>query len=673
MTVHSFLTQIGNKLSNDLAVALTTGEDLVSANYRFRVTDRLFALYKKDKKAFDQAVKKNPKLKKLAEAIESINENTNIGVMDAVSNEFDPKTGKLRGLGVAERAVNAWMDNPISRKQAEAYQWSDNSPRRAEVLREYMDFQDYFESLRDGEYIFLEVGDNAYTGYFKRDGKLYRQATKDPHKVLRKGEPSNLVLADQKILNQDIASASARKTFSRIFNFRNVPRFIKSQRGNWLGVFTPFISFPWLAIDLPTLGGSTIQRGVRGKKGILAGTILNDLFDSSMMTNSRAVQWHRTKKQVARGTRRAMLIHYLQKLNHPEASNVEEAALYQRERAEGSYPSGAVRRSPYADTVRIFRWNGANPFDVSRSALSLIASAQAQWARTVAGLFGGKEGREKLSSNPEMRSALREWETKSTIDRAMGIATLGGGLIGGLFVELSKPGVDSHNVFMKRLPQMIFGTNEWQAVKTAIPLFSPERAKGDLSSFKHIIDSEDKILENNRRDTLEHGFSRYKPWEAKTPEEQFAFLAKWAGTALTRAWFRPHRLSPMKQNDMRKAYITTLKSVLTKEYKEKEEQASSLQDKNYYKLMALEADRVIKFMDGDLSKFLATLSTEEANKLFPGGKSESIKKIDSIIYMNAREKHMKSRDLLFDMPALRSVVAANVQKRYQGTVKPKTK
>ena len=89
--------------------------------------------------------------------------------------------------------------------------------------------------------------------------------------------------------------------------------------------------------------------------------------------------------------------------------------------------------------------------------------------------------------------------------------------------------------------------------------------------------------------------------------------------------------------------------------------------------MALEADRVIKLMDGDLSKFLATLSTEEANKLFPGGKSESIKKIDSIIYMNAREKHMKSRDLLFDMPALRSVVAANVQKRYQGTLKPKTK
>ena len=278
VTVRSAVTQLGNIVGNSLAIGMTTGEDMASLAVRIAKSEAIFYAHAQNPKGFERNA--TCKLTKTAEDCQnnwSIGANTALDAKDSFNVEIGnaarrslgrttaPKTkaGEV-ATGIFDLTVAA--PRKIMKAQDFLYKHGDAAPRRAEVLREYIEGRDLLDAMEPGAAMSFRVSRKGYTTFYKDNKGVYQ--------LSREGKKTYSDLAKNGVNDFTVRFLlyAVHKTQGRIFNYNNV-RAVEMIRSGGFGAagslfFSQFASFPYLAADF------------FGKKGLLASTV----FGPSSMT-----------------------------------------------------------------------------------------------------------------------------------------------------------------------------------------------------------------------------------------------------------------------------------------------------------------------------------------------------------------------------------------------------
>ena len=515
VTYESLMTNLGNTLGHSLVAGLLTGELPPAFYTRVAKETYSFSRFMKNKKAFAQKYRAKDPAR--VEAYEALANHGNINAMDfasveaAMSGPITEAAMKSGKKGLVE--VSTAFDN-YRKLRRRIYQLEDNGPRLAESVREYIQVDKELAAMEPGTIRALPTGKKGLTILRKReDGKFIRGTNLLDPKDFTPG-------GGRDALRKIKVSYSVRKVSGRIFNYSEVPRFIKSLRGGKagsLGVFiTPFLSFPYLAVDVP---------GV--KKGIFGSILGDNLTGVSGYTNSPKVTAMMSKRQSKQAMRVLRWGLTMNQFSHPLNSDLDETTRYNME------PSGAtaamIRSSNKENTIDVWRWNNANIFETSMLLMRNIFALQAQAASAVS-------SRARSNKNVEYYLRLNaegKVLTKNDVTRVAGIS--GGLFIRSIMQALPKQGNQDKGWFdletaLAGLGGSLVGVDDWNAVRTAMPMFFGTSPKDkNFSSFAPMI--------RDREQTDQLNF------ENMTAQEQMNFMtANWF-KAFTRMYMRERKIS----------------------------------------------------------------------------------------------------------------------------------
>ena len=439
LTVRSAITQLGNIVGNSLAISMTTGETMAGLSARVARTEQIFYAHAKNPKGFLSAAQRS-KLDKdaldIVEAVESISANTALDAMDSFNVEIGtaarrslsrlPVTGidtTKAGL-VANTAMDLTFAAPkqVMKLQDFMYKQGDAAPRRAEVLREYLEGRQLLDAMEPGSAASFRVSRKGYTTFYKDNKGIYQLSRngKKTYSDVRKNGSNDFT-------SKVLASHAVQKVSGRIFNYRNVPRFIESIRSGGLGAvgslfFSQFISFPYLAVD-----------GF-GKKGLLASTVFEPFFDNDVITNSKNIMLQKSYNQTLRGVRRGMVLTAFQSMRYPESEALQEDSKFRRD----VNTLGAVlpARSSEPGFYKYFSWANANGFETSIGLLNYALGMQAYLA-SLANKATGKDADNLNEFGKTMLAqvaAKERGQTKELLD----LMTFGGSIVSSFIVDYNK-------------------------------------------------------------------------------------------------------------------------------------------------------------------------------------------------------------------------------------------
>ena len=452
LTVKSAITQLGNIVGNALGISATTGEGLLAVAARVAESDVLFYMYEKNKQKFRDYTKKNDIGSDVVRAIQAIDRFTAIDLMDGINVEIGVRTQRAidakfvgkkdfkslvgKGLRGASKAVMMDVDIPIpltkgksfnlTKAQEYMYKKGDASPRRAEVMREFLEGLEMIKDLPDGKGISFKVSRKGYTTLYKDNQGIYR--------INKRGGKIRPSKADP-FVDKILASYAVRKVSGRVFNYRDVPRIVEMIRSGNLGApaslfFSPFISFPYLAADFV------------GKKGILSSTFFEPFFDDSVITNSNRIIASRAMVQSLRGARRGMLMTWAQSQRHPNSTELVEDGKFRRDANTfgAVLPSASQRPGRY----KYFSWSNANGFETSFSLLDWAMATQAKIARfAMRNVLKMSDEEIKEETTPLMKQMLARVNAKEagTVKQLSEAFTFGGNLFVGMIQDYNAKGV----------------------------------------------------------------------------------------------------------------------------------------------------------------------------------------------------------------------------------------
>ena len=506
VTYESLMTNLGNTLGHSLVAGLLTGE-LPHAFYtRVAKETYSFSRFIKNKKAFaDKHRRKDPDRVEAYEALAdegSINSMDFASVESAMSGPITEALMKSGKKGVVE--VSTAFDN-YRKLRRRIYQLEDNGPRIAETVREYIQVTQELRAMEPGTIRVLPTSKKGMTILEKQANGTFRRGSR---------------ILDRDALRKVKVSYSIRKVSGRVFNYSEVPRFIKNLRSGKLGALgvfvTPFISFPYLAIDVP---------GV--KKGIFGSILGDNLTGVSGYTNSPKVTAMMSKRQAKQAMRVLRWGLTMNQFAHPLNSDLDETTRFNME------PSGAtaamIRSSKKENTIDVWRWNNANIFETSMLLMRNVMALQAQAASALSS---------KARSNKNVEYYLRlnaegKVLTKNDVVR---VAAISGGLfIRSIMQALPKQGNQDKGWFdletaLSGLGGSLIGVDDWNAVRTAMPMFLGVSPKDkNFSSFAPMI------RDKEQTDQLD--------FENMTAQEQMNFMtANWF-KAFSRLYMRERKIS----------------------------------------------------------------------------------------------------------------------------------
>ena len=438
LTVKSAITQLGNIVGNKLAIMATTGEDMVSLGWRIARSEQLFYAHRKNKKLFDEIVasKKMPAdARDVILAVETIHRHTGLDAMDSYNAEigtkaqrgtlkYKPSTTKAGMVARHTYDIAAATPRGVQWLQEFMYKHGDAAPRRAEVLREFVEGKQLLDSLQPGEGIAFKVSRKGYTTFLRDEKGIYQQ-NKHGKKIyqpdLKKVDPDSFVA---KVL----ASYAVRKVSGRVFNYRNVPRIVESVRSGKLGAasslfFSPFISFPYLAADF------------FGKKGILASTFFEPFFDDSFVTNSKRVMLTKSYKDTVRGVRRGLMMTAAQAIRYPDANAYVEDAKFRRD--ANTFGAVLPSRSNKPGFYKYFTWSNANGFETSYGLINYVLGMQAYLASQINRAMGKDE--EDLNDFGKLMLAQVAAKESATAAQLLSLFTFGGNLVASMVADYKNP------------------------------------------------------------------------------------------------------------------------------------------------------------------------------------------------------------------------------------------
>lgn len=505
VTFGAMLTHLGNTLSHSLAAALHRGQNPISLYNDVAMTAWAFRAWSREKSGF---ANKASGIKDAGrwfdrDAFEALDAYASLKNLDFISVEnvkpiFGGDSLPGKAFGLKEKALK------------KLYQMEDNAPRLFEAVSEYKSITKDLSKLKDGEFLELQTSRNGYAVITKR-GERFMQGGRE--------------LNQQGLRKLKVSQAMWRAS-NRVVNYSHIPRFIKEMRIGNMGMLatfiSPFISFPYLALDIPYV-----------KKGILAGTLFDGGMNSRGKTNSVDILTSRSRQDTLRAVRVGAYGMAMAGIAHPNTNDLQEMNRFKQE--PGSVSSALVRSTPNHNVIQTWRWNNANQFEMTFLALENILAAQAWIASgyleaTDGGLFGSKK------PNKTMRYFQR--------------ATAEGRVL--TPKDITRLGALSGNFWLRPLVKMLYsddsgrskgwldlpaaldglagaliGTDNWSFAKTAAPLagYSP---KGQFSSYRSLIDD----LE--RTDQLQ--------FEKLNPQQQMDFMLEHFVEGISRVYFRSRKI-----------------------------------------------------------------------------------------------------------------------------------
>ena len=486
LTVKSAITQVGNIVGNKLAIMATTGEDMVSLGVRIANTERLFYAYKKDLKRFKDIAdssKLSPESRDLILAVETISRHTGIDSMDSLNVEigkkaergvlkFKPSTTKAAMVGRHIYDAATFLPKGAVSLQEFFYKHGDAAPRRAEVLREFIEGKQLLDDLGVGEAISFKVSRRGYTTFFRDKDGVYQ--LNKYGKRIRASKDLNKLSPDD-FVSKVLASYAVRKVGGRVFNYRNVPRIVERIRSGAAGslsslFFSPFISFPYLAADF------------FGKKGILASTFFEPFFDDSFVTNSKSVMLTKSYKDGMRAARRGLLMTAAQAIRYPDSVAYSEDAKFRRE--ANTFGAVLPARSSKPGFYKYFTWSNANGFETSISLMNYMLGMQAWAASKINKAFGKDE--EDLNDFGKMMLAQVAAKESFTTPQLLSLFTFGGNLVASLVADYRAPGQKMGPV-TQRLLAAVLGKDQSRFLNALLSRARAISPTGDYSVYRSDI------------------------------------------------------------------------------------------------------------------------------------------------------------------------------------------
>ena len=508
VTYNSLLTNVGNLAGHSLVTGLLTGEMPTTFYNRVARETWLYKQYLKNESAFTDKYRK--KMGPRLEAYSAIKDHANIQNLDFASVESSLPSGSgwagvgsgLGGLGAKSKAYQSYR---ALRRQI--YQLEDNGPRLAETVREYIDVTKELNALEPGQFRAIPTGKQGMTIIERRaDGALWRG--------------NQNLSRNAKELKKLKVSYAVRKVSGRIFNYNEVPRFIKMARANKLGaaglLVSPFLSFPYLAVDVPGF-----------KKGVFGSILGDNLTGTSGYTNSPAVMQKMATREAVRSLRVLRWGLAVNQFKHPLNSDLDEMTRFNME--PGSTTAAMVRSSDKPNTIGVWRWNNANVFEASILLLRNILGAQAWLADKVLPASA------KRNKNVQYYLHQRAEGKVNTPKDVVKILNVTGNLfMRGIMSAMPKQSdMDKGSISwsmqeaVSSLAGSFLGVDDWNAVKTALPMLtetgiSPKDPR--FSAFRPLIRDMEEIGEVN--------------WDTWTTQQKMDFMvANWF-SAFTRLHLR---------------------------------------------------------------------------------------------------------------------------------------
>lgn len=516
ITYESLMTNLGNGLGHSLVTGLLTGELPTTFYGRVARETWLFNKFRKTKSSRENFTKEWKK--KYPERVEAYNDLHRYGSLDGVDwgAVEAAEAGPLLAAGMrAESKAVAGVSkqlNAYRNLRKKIYQLEDNGPRIAEAVREHIEISKELRVMEKGAYIALPTGKKGLTLLTKGDKPKSTSATH-----FYRGTKNVTVQELGKIKT----SYAMRKVSGRVFNYKEVPRFIKALRAGKLGAvgafFTPFISFPYLSIDIPG-----------AKKGIFGSVLGDRLGSSSGYTNSPKLTAYRSATQAKQKMRVLMWGLNMNQFSHPLNSDLSEMSRFNME--PGGTTATMVRSSQAPNTIGVWRWNNANIFEASMLLMRNVLAMQAQ----VANWHLGK----KAKSNKNLEYYMRLSTEGKVLTKNDAIRL--GGLSGNLFMRSILQALPKQSNQDKgwwdlekawgHIAASLIGVDDWNAVKTAIPMTTDVGIKDSTwSSFAPMI-----------RDLEETGQLNF---EDMTAQEQMDFMtANWF-KAFSRLYLRQRKIT----------------------------------------------------------------------------------------------------------------------------------
>tara|TARA_Y100001973_G_scaffold30409_1_gene45953 strand:+ start:163 stop:8913 length:8751 start_codon:yes stop_codon:yes gene_type:complete len=516
ITYESLMTNMGNLLGHSLVGGLLTGELPTTFYGRVARETWLFNKFRKTKSSREHFTKEWKK--KYPERVEAYNDLYRYGALDGVDwgSVEAAQAGPILAAGMkAKSQVVSGVSkqlNAYRNLRRKIYQLEDNGPRIAEAVREHIQFSKELKIMDKGAYLAIPTGKRGVTIITKGDAPRSRQGTE-----FYRGT-KNLT---KEQLSQLKASYVMRKVSGRVFNYKDVPRFIRSLRAGKMGAigafFTPFISFPYLSIDIP---------GV--KKGIFGSVLGDSLGNTSGYTNSPKLTLYRATTQAKQRMRVLMWGLNMNQFSHPLNADLSEMSRFNME--PGGTTATMIRSSQEPNTIGVWRWNNANIFEASMLLMRNVMAMQAQLANWHLG--------DKAKSNKNLEYYMR-LSTEGKVLTKNDVIRLGG-LSGNLFMRSILQALPKQSNQDKgwwdlekawgHLAASLIGVDDWNAVKTALPMATDVGIKDSTwSSFAPMIRDLEATDQLN--------------FEDMTAQEQMDFMtANWF-KAFSRLYLRQRKIT----------------------------------------------------------------------------------------------------------------------------------
>lgn len=407
LTVLNPLTHIGNALGNISAIAGLSGETPMGVVYRTVKTNLAFMEYaidpgnftKLDKskyksaKKYREAVAGRELLYNAFEAMKSTNlhEATLVrqemahlldmtgsntwadGTRSIIGERFGVLNRPAKALEAAAKRVhkaNRW----VSRKAAKAYNFEDVSFKVAEFVREYT----------EARKILLEAPDLSETGFrTSNDGRVWFRKEKDAQGVTRYYFPKDPAVAAKEVasqldmapLDRRLAAAAAHKVHHLVFDYSNVPNWVRYVRDNALfTIFSPFVTWTWKAIDLP------------GKRGLFSNVLMEQPLVSSSDPAVMSAAFARTHR---RNVRRALMLSGAMGLLEEDHDYYRRTSRYGREPL--GYSTALTERATDPGYIRTFRLTNSDIFEPSMIAFRNFLGAATMYSEARNRVLGVQE------------------------------------------------------------------------------------------------------------------------------------------------------------------------------------------------------------------------------------------------------------------------------------------
>ena len=244
-----------------------------------------------------------------------------------------------------------------------------------------------------------------------------------------------------------------------------------------MGIFSPFLSFPFLSADIPGF-----------KSGIYKSTIFGDVFNGMIKTDSPILRRYLLGESIITGVRRGMWMMNAQKLRHPHGMDLDDL-----ERFAGDIPGAGdalVGDSMTPSMVRLFRTAHANGFETSNIIIRNIMAAMGKAAQSLP--WRGREGVSQLARDA---SNMLDSGEAGTVKELFHLGAMTGnfGLEALQMLEREQhPGHRGEADWVDSLSKVMAPLVGADHAKIAQTIWGWHAPKSKLSTFKRIIKEEEQ-------------------------------------------------------------------------------------------------------------------------------------------------------------------------------------